>query len=82
MIRDVIDTFRNTTPAVTQKFARKSQIGGSTFTGSHNREVDMSIIYLQVTSICCPMTQKFGQSAKMLIRNPKESMANLPSTQK
>ena len=28
MIKDVIDTFRNTTPAVNQKFVRKNQSQG------------------------------------------------------
>ena len=39
MIRDLIDTFRNTTAAVSQKFVRKSQIG------SHTQNYDMSVMF-------------------------------------
>ena len=37
MIRDVIDFFRITTPAVNQKFFRKSQIETSTFQHFHTQ---------------------------------------------
>ena len=59
MVGDVIDTFRNTTLAVKQKFVLKSQIEVRTcVTGSHSQKLDISIMSFQ--PFCCLMLRKFA----------------------
>ena len=44
MIRDVIDTFTNTTPAVNQKFVPKVALRKAPVTMPHTRTVDLPIM--------------------------------------
>ena len=42
---DLIDTFRNNTPAVNQEFIRKVKLTQVPVTGSHTRKIDTSIVF-------------------------------------
>ena len=57
MIGDVIDTFRDTTPAVNQEFVRKNQIETNT---CHKVSYSKNIMSFQVTPFCWAVFKKFA----------------------
>ena len=61
MIGDVIDTFKNTTAAVKQKFAPKIKLIQVPVTGSHTRKDETSNKSRQVGPFFCPMVKIFAQ---------------------
>ena len=97
MIRDVIATFRNTTPAVNQQFLRKVKLRQLPVTGSPTRTFDMWIMFFQATPFWCLMLNlkwaklisrkskswaKKTQFSQRLLRIGKRSIAKLRPIEK
>ena len=61
MMKDVIDSFKNTTPDVSQKFVQKVKVKQVTITGSHARKASRSIMFFQVTPFYCPIFKKYAE---------------------
>ena len=59
---ETIDTFKNTTAAVKQKFGRKKiKLNQVAVTESHTRKAEISNTSCQVRPFLCPMFKRFAQ---------------------
>ena len=63
MIEDKIDTFRNTTPALSQKYVQKSQIERSNCHNAYNLKFDVNHVF-SVNAILLPNVKKFSHKQR------------------
>ena len=75
MIGEVIDTFRNTTPAVNQKFVRKLKLRHVPIIWSHTGKIDMSIMYFQVTTFCFPIFRNISEKTTQKRKSASQKQA-------